>query len=157
MSCIKLNWQITDTQKEHCLVYKERVWLLWSDSRARGQVMPLKHILSNLMSQAGCGECKIFSSGRWGPFTESADWQHSLDSCFALHHLNLGFLIRVSKEISRPARIRIGADPPRWLSLGSQESKGVLWPGLNGPILPSQLLRLKVCLCLANMGCDCGT
>lgn len=60
VSWIKLNWQIPDTQKKQCPVYKERVWLLWSDSWATGQAMPPKHILSNLVSQAGCGECKIF-------------------------------------------------------------------------------------------------
>lgn len=146
VSWIKLNWQIPDTQKKQCPAYKERVWLLWSDSWATGQAMPPKHILSNLMSQAGCGKCKIFSSERWGPFTESIHRHCSLDSCFALHPLNLYFFIRVSEEISRPDGIRTGTDPSWWLSPGSQKGKDRLQPGLNGPILLSQLWTLEVCL-----------
>lgn len=146
MSWIKLNWNIQDTQKKQCPVYKERVWLLWSDSWATGQAMPPKHILSNLMSQAGCGECKIFSSGRWGPLTESIDRHCSLDSCFALHPKNFSFFITVSEEISTPAGIRIGADTPWWLSPGNQKGKDRLQPGLNGHILLSQLWTLQVCL-----------
>ncbi|KAM4782487.1 uncharacterized protein ACIQIH_005813 [Cyanocitta cristata] len=45
----------------------------------------------------------------------------------------------VSEDISRPSGIRTGADPPQWLSPGSQKGKDRLQPGLNGPILLSQL------------------